>query len=224
MAGLIVLIVAIVLFVLAVTYLVTDFLLSKLEIKSHPNRVYRALYEYADENDHLLLNNVDLFLPGDYSEPTRFDHILFADKYIYIVTDFALKGGLYGNINDPNFFVKKLNGQAQQVHNPIPISENNIARFESLLDVNHEDKMLVSVIVYNNSLVVPEALRKMNRNCWFLSLKELIPTIRKAEKDNVTPIPHEMTQAMLDTIKARSENIKEALARQEEQRKAGAAQ
>lgn len=223
MTGLVVLIVVSILLALTLAFLITDLVLSFQEIKSHPKRVYKALFGYADENDHLLLNNIDLFLEGDYTSPTRFDHLLFADKYIYIITDFALRGGLYGNINDPNIFVRKPSGQAQQIHNPIPYSAERITRFEKLLQVNQGDKMIVSVVVYNNSLVVPESLRKMDKNSWFISLSELIPTIRKAEKDDVTPIPHEMTQSMLNTIKRRSESIKEALEKQAQQQRGKAA-
>lgn len=196
---------------LILAYLLYDHLSLTGKVKNHKQRVYHALYDYAEEKDALLLSDVYLYLPGDYSDPTTFDHLLFHDKYVYVISDFAQNGGLYGNIQDPNLYLKPLRGATVQVPNPVSINEEKTKKLEEFLQASQGDHLLVSVVVYNDSLVVPETLRKKNQDSWFISLSELTKTIKQAEKDNVTPIPHEETERIMKEILSRSNAIKQKL-------------
>lgn len=177
--------------------------------------VYRILHYYAEEEDQLLLNNVNLVFDKNAQEPYVFDHMLFADKYIYIISDYTKIGGLYGNINDQFLFLKDEKNQINKIFNPVILNENKITELERVFAIPHSDKMFVSVVVFNPSLVVPKELLKKEQTSWFLSLDELEKTIKKAEMDDVTPITHAQSEDMAKSILARSDRTKkEALARE----------
>lgn len=169
--------------------------------------VYKVLRYYAEEEDQLLLNKVALIL-DEGNQPILFDHILFADKYIYIISDFSAQGGLYGNVNDPALFLKKNKGDIEKIDNPVFYNEEKVKRLEQALGISHTDKMLVSVVVFNSTLVVPRGIEKKEQTSWFLSLLELEKTIRIAEKDDVEPIRHEQSEKMAKMLQTRSNQTK----------------
>ncbi len=208
----------ILLILLAWFLLLRDLFFDKREKKKHSKKVYRVLKYYADEQDHLLLNNVALYIPSAEKNPVYYDHILFADKYIYVFMDVAFQGGIYGNIQDALLFRKGYKEKANNVINPVLENEKKVQQLEELMSLQHSDKMLVSVVVYNSKMIVPTTLSKKEQNSWFLSIDELEKTLKTAEKDDVTSISHETSKAMLDSLLEKSEMIKREVANQKKRK------
>lgn len=214
MAGWILLICIILLILLSVVFFFVDDIRNYFEKRYTRRKVYNVLKYFADENDQLLLNNVLLYLPGDKDRPTSFDHLVFADKYVYVIHDYYAYGGLYGNVNDRTLFVRDYHDKVKKVENPVVVNESRVRRLEDLLNVPPESMMFVSVVVYNNSLIVPKGIAKKEQTSWFLPLKDLEKTLKKAELDDVEKIGHEKTESLAKTIRERSEQIKQEYARQ----------
>ena len=178
-----------------------------LEKHFQDKRVYRILRYLCDEQDYLLLNNVQVKLPQGKGI-VHFDHILFAEKYIYVIDSFFGQGGLYGNIQDVSLFLQQDNGKKEQIENPVLKNEQKVADLSEKCGLNPEDKMMVSVVVYNDSLIVPAGIGIKEQGSFFLPLKELEKTIKVAEKDNVEPIKSENSERLLDHIKQWSDKLK----------------
>ena len=215
MLGWIILILVIVLLLACIIVFFSYPLKLFVEKHRHKKRVYKTLHYFCDEADQLMLNNVVLYLPGDKSEPTKFDHIVFADKYIYVVSSVFFEGGLYGNVEDSALFRRDDKGKIIKIINPVVQNENKVRKLEAVLDVPHSDKMFVSVVVYNPSLIVPKGIAKKDQTSWFLPVTELEKTLKIAEKDDVTSIDHTKTQALVNMLKDRSDKIKEEISKQE---------
>ncbi len=179
-----------------------------IEKKFYQHKVYKSLHYYAEENDQLLLNNVILYLGDDSDKPTVFDHILLADKYIYLVHDIYAKGALYGNIEDNSLFLKDYDMKAHKVTNEVIRNLARMRFLEKALDINPNEKLFFSVVVYNSSLIVPRELKTKTVGNLFLSVDELEKTIKMAEDDQVSNIKHEMTQKVLDMLLERSDKTK----------------
>lgn len=217
--GLTIFIIVAILLLAALIALFLPTFIRKYYLKYHREIVSKKLYQYAQENDCILLNDVCLYLYGDVDEPTRMDHVLFADKYIYVFLDFAKEGGIYGNPNDPYIFYESLKGNIESVENPIATNEMKIRRLAESLKIIEEDKILVSVIVYNESLIVPENLRKMDQGSFAISLNEMSKILSKAEKDDVDSMAHAHTQDLANKIYERSNQVKEQLKSRSEERR-----
>ena len=207
MFGWIVLVILVIVLFVAIFFLFWDKIKNFMERHFHAKRVYKVLRYYAEEEDQLLLNHVVLYLSGD-NQPTTFDHIVFADKYVYVISDFSKIGGLYGNVEDPNLFLCYSKDKIVKITNPILANENRVMKLEEVLHVQHSDKMFVSVVVYNPSLIVPKGIAKKNQTSWFLPVTELEKTIKIAEKDSVSPISHDKTEKLVAMLKKRSEQNK----------------
>lgn len=211
MAAWIVLSIIGVLFLASVFSLLYNPLKRFIERHHHKKKVYKKLYYFCEEEDQLLLNDVTLYLPGDKTEPTKFDHIVFADKYVYIISSVCLFGGVYGNVEDSTLFLRDYKNRIIRINNPIMKNENKVRKLEAVLGVPHSDKMFVSVVVYNTSLIAPKGIAKKEQTSWFLPITELEKTLKFAEKDNVEPIEHTKTAALVSMIKERSDRTKEEI-------------
>lgn len=182
-----------------------------IEKKRFPKAVYHVLSDYAEENDQLLLNDVEVYLGGSRT-PTHFDHILCADKYMYLIQDFLAEGGVYGNGEDSFLFLQHKKGESSdKITNPIQEQRRRTAMLTREVKLPPEQKYFFSVVVFNNSLIVPSSLQEKKQGEWFLPLKELKKTIVLAEQDDVTPIRHEDTESLVRQLKAMSDRYKDRL-------------
>lgn len=209
MLGWLLLLLAIVLLIGSLVVFFWDDLRSFSDKHFYKNKVYKVLKYYCDEEDQLLLNDVYLYLQGDSDELTHFDHIVLADKYVYVISDFYAYGGIYGNITDSSLFVRDYHDHSGKIENPVLVNEAKVRKLEASLEVDPRDHMFVSVVVYNNSLQVPAGIGKKEQSSWFLPVKDLEKTLKQAEKDDVSPISHKKTEALLAMLKKRSDLIKQ---------------
>ncbi len=211
MAGLIFVLVLLLLILLFAFLLCYDALSLRMERKHHRGKIYRILYQYADEEDCYLLNDVRVFLSKDEMEPTKVDHILFTEKYIYLINDFLAFGGIYGNVRDASLFLKRTDGKVQTIPNPVFIGKELVRDFEDDVMIGHEKHAFIAMTVYNPSLVVPKGIHVKDYESCFLSVEELAETIRNSQDDSVSPFSDEKVKLLVDIIKERSDRVKEQM-------------
>lgn len=211
MAGLIFVIVLLLLILLFSFLLCFEALSVRMERRCHHKRIYRILHHYAEEEDCYLLNDVRTFLSKDDMEPTKLDHILFTEKYIYLITDFLAFGGIYGNVKDASLFLKGPDGKIQTISNPILIGRNLVYNLEEDVMIGHEKNAFIAMTVYNPSLVVPKSIHVKNCESCFISVDELEETIRNSQEDSVSPFNDVKVKMLVDIIKERSDQVKEQL-------------
>lgn len=181
------------------------------EKKNHKKNVYKCLHYFVEENDQLLINDACFYFKDDTSKANYIDHILICDKYVYIIKDYVNDGGISGNIVDPHLFQLDIHGNKHKIDNPVIQNLEMVERIEKLTNINHDEHLYVSVVVYNNSLVVPKGIAIKNQNSWFIPLKDLIKTIKTAEEDDIQPLQTEKSQKLATALKERSDEIKKRL-------------
>jgi len=180
---------------------------SLLERKHFSKSVYRSLYHLAEDEDFYLLNNVRLYFDGN-PEPYVYSHILFGEKYVYFVQDFTEEGGIFGDLRDDHLFRRDFRGEVTSLDNPVKAQEKRVGRLLEQIRLPQDSSMFVRAVVYNDSLTVSHALQAEEKGYWFLPKKELLSTIRKAEKDDVPPIKEEDNHNLVQLLKQISEKNK----------------
>ena len=70
---------------------------------------YKKIYKIAMDKDYYLIN--DFLFKIDDSHVGRIDHILFADKYIFVMNDFFYDGNIIGKETDKSIIVVDKNGK-----------------------------------------------------------------------------------------------------------------
>lgn len=196
-----------VVFLLLILGMFSDDIKSYSEKKNHKKHVYKVLDDFVEENDQLLLNDVVCCFEKD-QEPTLIDHILFCDKYVYVIKDFYERGGVFGNLADPHLFCQTRDGKKKKIENPVLENREIIHKLELYTAIPQSEKLFVSVVVFNNSLVVPKGVAVKEQGNWFLPLKDLVGTIKVAEQDDVNPMSEEMSQRLCDMLQKYSEKAK----------------
>ena len=142
-------------------------------------------------------------------EPEHYDHILFGEKYIYVIQDFSAFGGIYGNSKDPTLFLRdEKSEKTTKIDNPLKIAERKVMLLEAAVGVSHEKHLFQSFTVYNNSLLVPPTIQVKDGANSLLPLKDLKQTIIEAEKDSVTSFEDQKTKDLVLAIKERSDAVK----------------
>lgn len=195
-------------FILLILGFFWDDIKSGSEKKNHKKHVYKALHNYVEENDKLLLNDVVCYLDGDTSKPTRIDHVLICEKYVYVIKDYTQEGGIYGNLADSHLFRQDRNGKKQRIDNPVLENLNTVTKLEKLTHIAHDQKLFVSVVVFNNSLVVPKGVQVKSQTSWFIPLSELIGTVKVAEQDNIAIFSKENGEILAQALKSKSDSTK----------------
>ncbi|MDD7607295.1 MAG: nuclease-related domain-containing protein [Candidatus Enterosoma sp.] len=177
------------------------------EKKKFKKIVYKKLFNFANEADQLLLN--DVHLSFSYGNIEIIDHIFIADKYIYLIKDVYYPGILIGNISDPYFFQIGKKEEKKKVRNPLLDNQHTVEELALALNFKREENIFVNVVCYNSSLVLPDELKVKKQGVFFVPACELVSTIKEAEKDNIPVIPHQKSEKLINFLAEKSKRVKE---------------
>ena len=132
-------------------------------------------------NDYYLINN--LVIKNNNQLICRIDHVLFGDKYIYVIKDRYYRGAISGKKEDSTWFFYSNQKKQFEMDNPMAMNEK---RLEKLSLVTNIDKsFFISILVINDNCVVKNANELNKNNSFIVSKKNLRKLIKNIEKRNV---------------------------------------
>ncbi|MDD4103753.1 MAG: hypothetical protein PHU89_01930 [Bacilli bacterium] len=108
---------------------------------------YKKIYQVAFNQDYYLIN--DFLFRIDDSTVMGIDHILFGDRYIYIINDYYYEGDLLGNSEDKSLIFVNKKGKKLYTDNPFLASEKIVSRLSMLTGI--DSSLMIGVIMVNNS-------------------------------------------------------------------------
>ena len=98
----------------------------KIYSKKHFNKiVYKKVYKIARNKDFYLINNFTFTL--DNVENLVVDHILFGDKYIYVIIDKFYEGSINGKQIDNSCVLIGKNGDKNYIDNPLIMAKKMLS-------------------------------------------------------------------------------------------------
>lgn len=152
-------------------------------------RYYHRIYKYVDKKDYRLINNF-VFKVDDVTN-VHFDHVVFGNKYIYLITDKYWSMGIYGKIQDPSWLLFKNEKTRIYVDNPL---EKNELRTKKISLVTGIDRSLfVALVVINNECLIGDDT-KLKYNNLLIKEKKLIKVIEEFENSEIENINDEQLQ------------------------------
>lgn len=106
---------------------------------------YRKIYKIVIENDYYLINN--FLFKIDESNVARIDHIVFGEKFIYLINDYNYPGDISGKEDDKSLILQDFKGKKFYTDNPF-ISSKQILR--SLCAITGIDQsMFIGINIVN---------------------------------------------------------------------------
>ena len=85
--------------------------------KKYVEHYYKEIYKIALNHDYYLINNFAFKV--DDSSLLRINHILFGDKYVYLINDYHFDGDIAGKAFDKSLICFSKKGKKYYIDNPI---------------------------------------------------------------------------------------------------------
>jgi hypothetical protein len=165
---------------------------------------HKTIIRIAEDQDYQLINPV-LFKLDD-STFLKIDHLLFGDKFIFVIKDEYYNGALLGKLKDQNWLFHHYDKQKGKfIKNPFVVNARRIEKL-SLLTQLKED-FFVSIIVVNDEAMIDRVSRGDNFS-YIVSIKKLPRVIAAFEDRNVMKLDAEKTQLAVNSIYRLSEENK----------------
>lgn len=152
--------------------------------KNFSNIYGKTLYQVALDYDFYIIN--DLALALDNENIMHIDHILFGDKYIYVIRDRYYDGSIEANEDDNSWiFTSRKDKRKIYVDNPL---KNNILRTNKLALISGFDRNLfISIVVINDGCLATSFAGKSKVS--FLVTKNKVKKLIKAlESRNISKL------------------------------------
>ena len=162
--------------------------------------IQKKVRRFARRNKLLAID--DLNILNYQREKVGINHVIFGKKYIYVITDFLLKGFIRGETNDNSWvYYDKIKKNTSYLSNLNKISEQNIQEFSGILGINTDP--IVSICVVPNecdfSIEHLENEKKMVVHYSSLNRK-----IKEMENQNIGSLNEEQIYEQFNTIKERN--------------------
>ena len=98
------------------------------------------------DKDYYLIN--DFLFKIDDSHVGRIDHILFADKYIFVINDFYYDGNIIGKETDKSIILVGKDGKKQYEDNPLALNRKLISKLSLITGINQS--LIVGICLINS--------------------------------------------------------------------------
>ena len=161
----------------------------KIYTKKHFNKVvYKKVYKIAQYKDFYLINNFTFTL--DNVQNIVVDHILFGEKYIYVIMDKYYEGNISGKQADNSCIFVAKNGSKSYTDNPLLVIKKLLTLLCSVTGLPSE--LMVGLCITNNDCAI--RIQSDSKQFYAANLKELSHLVKLVESRNVENINEEKLQ------------------------------
>ena len=164
---------------------------------------YKSIYKVAMDNDYYLINNF-LFKIDD-SYVGRIDHILFANKYIYIINDSYFDGDIDGKENDKSIILINRAGKKNYSDNPLLANQKLLKRLSIITGI--DATLMIGVCLINNDCQC--GVRTSSKSAYIVQAKKFKALVKAIESREIGTInKDQLAQAVkaIDKLNRRNRN------------------
>ena len=155
---------------------------------------YKAIYKIAFDEDYYLINN--FLFRVDSTKVAKIDHILFGNKYIYVILDAFFEGNLTGKEGDQSLIVVNNKSQRAYTENQYNVSKKIV---EYLVRATGMDNgLFIGVVVVNNDCKI--SVETTNKQYYIIQRNKLKRLVRAIESRDVGKINAAQLDAAVKAI------------------------
>ena len=155
---------------------------------------YKRLYKIAMDRDYYLIN--DFLFKIDDSHVGRIDHILFADKYIYIMTDSFFNGDIIGKEDDKSVIVLGRDGKKYYDDNPLITNKKLINKLSLITGIN--PALIIGICIINDNCRY--GIQTSSKSFYYIQSNKLKALIKAIESRQVGAINKEQLASAVKSI------------------------
>ncbi len=162
--------------------------------KNYKYFYYKRLYKIAMDKDYYLIN--DFLFKIDDSHVGRIDHILFADKYIYIMTDSYFNGDIIGKEDDKSVIVLGRDGKKYYDDNPLITNKKLINKLSLITGIN--PALIIGICIINDNCRY--GIQTSSKSFYYIQSNKLKALIKAIESRQVGAINKEQLASAVKSI------------------------
>ena len=171
------------------------FVKARHNFKNFQENYYREIRRIADLNDYYLINN--LAIRNNEQLICKIDHILFGNKYIYVIKDRFYRGTISGNASDKVWLFYTKHNKTFEMENPMKINERRVEKLSIATQIDRS--FFISIVLINDNCVVKNSQNLVSDNNFIVSKKNLSKLIKSIENRNVRNMnPQQLEYAVQD--------------------------
>lgn len=162
--------------------------------KKFKEHYYRQIYKIAQNNDYYLINNFTFRV--DDSSNIVIDHILFGEKYVYLISDFYFDGDIAGKAFDKSLILLSHKGTKYYVDNPILKSQFLLSRLNMV--TNLDPGIMIGISLVNDEC--KSEIVSDSKQFYIISRNKLGPLIKAIESRKVGNLNAKSLEKLVQSI------------------------
>ena len=192
---------AIILTIFIASFVIFLVLLRKMTFDTFKKLSSAKVSRIAKRKKYLAIDNLNIL---NYKrEKLGVDHVIFGKKYIYIITDFMLKGFVSGEVNDNSWvYYNKITKKNQYLENLSTVSDKNIQEFAAILGINADP--IVSICLVPNECDFTVKQLEFNKKM-VVHYSSLNRKIKELENQDIGTLNEKQIYEQYSTIKSKNE-------------------
>ena len=160
---------------------------------------YKLVYKVALYRDYYLVNNFLIRVEQDHF--INVDHVLFGEKFIYIIMDQYYNGDLMGSGSDQDLILFSHKGEKSYVENPYFSGNKLLSRFSTTTGISTD--LLIGVHIVNDSCRMN--IQSNSRQFYMVKRKHFKKLIKKVESRDVSDIRADQLQEAVKIVNEMNE-------------------
>ena len=183
-------------FLLIIFLIAYPFIKKKYEFRNFQKTYYKKIRKVADIKDFYLINN--LILKNNDQILCKIDHILFGDKYIYVIKDRYYRGAVSGGKKDSTWLFFDHQGLKQEMNNPMMVNLERIDKLAMLTQIDRS--FFISIVLINDNCVIKNVKDLNSDDSFVISVSKFAKLIKLIEDRDVKKINSTQLQYAVEDI------------------------
>ena len=155
---------------------------------------YKAIYRIAFDEDYYLIN--EYLFRMDPSKVAKIDHILFGNKYIYVILDTYYEGDLIGKETDESLILVNNRGKKYYTENQYSVAKALIKALS--IQTGIEEGMFIGIVVVNNNCKL--GIETNSKQYYLIQRNKVKKLVKAIESRNVGNINAQQLEAAVKAI------------------------
>lgn len=142
---------------------------------------YKKVKEIANKYDFYLVNNVEIDTRDEVV--CKIDHILFANKYIYVIKDRYYRGTISGEKANKKWYFHPNDNEVFEMDSPLLQNQRRVDHLAAVTAIDRS--FFISIVIINDNCVVKSNDDLNSENSFIVSLSQLPRLIKFIESRKV---------------------------------------
>ena len=144
---------------------------------------YPVVRKTAVYYDYYLINKLEIQLVSN--ESLFIDHMLFGNKYIYVINDYLFKGVLTGNAQDSKWILKDKKGQEIMVDSPLLKNKKLVEKLSLRTSLDPATFLAITLVSKDTKITDLEVNDSSN---FVIDTRDFMKLILKIESRDIAPL------------------------------------